>query len=132
MPTASAARSTGSKWPCRPSHSSLPRPNASAVPAAAARSRSAIVSAVVSANDRLACSSRSPRTRPTCQARTRGGGNDPSESLACASEVAAPIASVSRAGALAAGESAGPACGVRGDNATKARHAIAIARGCEC
>jgi len=46
--------------------------------------RVTIMSAEVSANDRLACSIRSPRTSPTCHARTRGGGNETTESARAA------------------------------------------------
>jgi len=66
------------------SQSSLPTQNASAVAALAARLRVTMMSAEVSANDRLACSIRSPRTSPTCHARTRGGGNETSESARAA------------------------------------------------
>ena len=59
-------------------------PNANAVAALAARLRVTMMSAEVSANDRLACSMRSPRTSPTCHARTRGAGNATIESARAA------------------------------------------------
>ncbi len=59
----------------RRSQSSLPRPAASVADVAALRERVAINSALSSVNDSPACSSRSARTSPTCQARTCGAGN---------------------------------------------------------
>ena len=70
-------------------------PNANAVAALAARFRVAMMSADVSANDRLACSIRSPRTSPTCHARTRGDGNDTIESLATLTTATESFCSVS-------------------------------------
>lgn len=76
IPVASAATSVGSKplLPCA-SHSSLPTPSAKAAEAAAAWLRLATMSAAASVNDSEACSSRSGRASPICQARTRGAGN---------------------------------------------------------
>jgi hypothetical protein len=110
-------------------------PNANAVAAPAARFRVTMMSAEASANDRLACSSRSPRTSPTCHARTRGEGNETAESLATSATSGA--ASESVAGDSVAGEpgssAAGPGCAAYpGDAATSRTSARAHTGSAAC
>lgn len=109
MPEASAVRSTGSKpLPARASQLSFARPSASTPPAAAGARRVAMSAATVSVNESPMCSSRSGRASPTCHARTRGGGNEASES----GGPPAGWASAAR-GAVASAASARPSAAAR-------------------